>query len=79
MSFLKKLISSAFLKTILPSKGDWKTKLGSILLMIAMLLKTIPVLFTMQHEIGDLLIAIGTGLGGVGIADKLNKLTPKAK
>ena len=74
MGLLQKLGIKLFLSSIFPKKGDWKTKTGSIILMIALLLRSIPAMFPMQHEIAELLSAIGIGLGGVGIADKLNKI-----
>ena len=74
MGFLQKIGIKLFLKTIFPKKGDWKTKTGSILIMIGMLLQQLPPLFPMQELVSSFLIAIGTGLGGVGIADKLNKM-----
>ena len=79
MGFLKNLIGGAVIKSVLPGKGDWKTKLGSILLGIGGILESIPPMFPQQDMVAKLLLSLGAALGGVGLADKFNKLTEVAK
>lgn len=79
MGFFKNLLGKAVIKSILPGKGDWKTKLGSILLGIGGILESLPPLFPEQDVIAKLFLSIGGMLAGVGVADKFNKLTEAAK
>lgn len=79
MGFFKNLVSKVFWKTILPVTGDWKTKLGAFILSAGLFLENFPGLFAGQEAVAKLLISIGTALGGVGVADKMNKLIDAAK
>lgn len=79
MGFIKNIFAKLFVSSVLPGPGDWKTKLGSILAGIGGILKALPNLFPSQEMIAELLISIGVALGGVGIADKVNKLIATTK
>jgi len=75
MGFFSKLLGKAVWSTILPGKGDWKTKLGSILAGIGGIITALPPLFPGQEAVSQVLISIGVALGGIGVADKMKKLT----
>ncbi len=51
----------------------WKTWTGAALASIGGILKNLPDLFPGQEAVGEILLALGAALGGVGIAHKIEK------
>lgn len=53
--------------------GGWKTKLGTAVIALGTVLRTIPQFFPGQQEVGEALIGLGAAITGYGIAHKIEK------